>query len=63
MSLLFSAFKICEVSLLFRALYAKCPCYLVLSMRSVLIIQSFVCTVGAGGATGRQANVMCARIV
>ena len=29
---------ICKVSLLFSALYAKCPCCLVLFMQSVLIL-------------------------
>ena len=38
----------CKVSLLFSALYAKCPYYLVLYdsyMQSVLIIQSSICKV------------------
>ena len=42
---------ICKVSVLFSALYAKCPYYLVLFMQSVRIIQCFTCK--AGDSTGR----------
>ena len=34
-----------KVSLLFSALYAKCPCYFVLYMQSVLVIKCFICKV------------------
>ena len=36
---------ICKVSLLFRALYTKCPYYFVLYMQSVLILYCFICKV------------------
>ena len=44
--------NICEVSLLFSALYSICPYYAVRYMQSVLIMYCVICKVGQGGSTG-----------
>ena len=37
--------NVCRVSLVFTALHAKCPSYVMLYMQSVLIIYCFICKV------------------
>ena len=49
----------CNVSILFSALYATCPYYLVLYMQSVHIIECFICKVGGMQGVPRASLGMC----